>query len=110
MTWPQFADNFLNEALLVDVLGTGIRSGVKVPLTHVVQMDPMPVVQVGRDSVASGVAELMDEGEGSAGAARRAKAKELAAKVGPRLPRAGRPTPTSRTCSVTSLTSPTRKS
>ncbi|KAF8666093.1 hypothetical protein HU200_053803 [Digitaria exilis] len=81
MTWPQFADNFLNEALLVDVLGTGIRSGVKVPLTHVVQMDPMPVVQVGRERIASGVAELMDEEEGSTGAVRRAKAKELAAKV-----------------------------
>ncbi|KAJ1261965.1 hypothetical protein BS78_09G069700 [Paspalum vaginatum] len=81
LTWPSFADQFLNEALVVDVLGVGVRAGVKVPATHVLLAKPgeRQEVQVGRDGVERGVAKLMDEGP--AGAARRSRAKELAEKA-----------------------------
>ncbi|KAM0847096.1 hypothetical protein ACQ4PT_055226 [Festuca glaucescens] len=62
LTWPQFADQFLTEMLVVDVLGAGVRSGVKVPFTHVVRNPEMSKVQVGREKVERGVAALMDEG------------------------------------------------
>jgi hypothetical protein len=76
LTWPMFADQFLTEMLVVDVLGAGVRSGVKVPFTYVVRNPEMSKVQVGREEVERGVAALMDEGM-----AIRARAKELAVKA-----------------------------
>ncbi|KAK1693049.1 hypothetical protein QYE76_009746 [Lolium multiflorum] len=72
LTWPHFADQFLTEALVVDVLGAGVRAGIKVPLMH----PEVSKFQVGREDVKKAVAEIMDEG-----AAIRSRAMELATKA-----------------------------
>ncbi|KAF8663113.1 hypothetical protein HU200_055711 [Digitaria exilis] len=77
LTWPSFADQFSSERLLVDVLGVGVRSGVKVPAMNL--PEEAQGVQVTSAEVEKAVAELMDEGP--QGGARRAKAKEIAAKA-----------------------------
>ncbi|CAL4951990.1 unnamed protein product [Urochloa decumbens] len=81
LTWPQFVDQFMNEVLVVDVLGVGVRSGASVPATHVALVEPgeMLEVQVWRDGVQRAVGELMDEAP--VAVARRAKAKELGIKM-----------------------------
>ncbi|XP_008812736.1 UDP-glycosyltransferase 73E1-like [Phoenix dactylifera] len=61
ITWPQFADQFLNEKLLVDVLGIGVPVGVKVPITHLSEDDG---VMVRRDDIVNAVSRLMDGEEG----------------------------------------------
>ncbi|KAM3401314.1 hypothetical protein ACQJBY_005830 [Aegilops geniculata] len=76
LTWPQFADQFLTEMLVVDVLGAGVRTGIKVPFTHVVSNPEMSKVQIGREALERAVVALMDEG-----AAMRVRAKELAVKA-----------------------------
>ncbi|NP_001148090.2 cytokinin-O-glucosyltransferase 3 [Zea mays] len=77
LTWPNFADQFCSERLLVDVLGVGVRSGVKLPPMSL--PDEAEGVQVTSADVEKAVAELM--GVGADGTARRARAKELAAKA-----------------------------
>ncbi|XP_044945859.1 UDP-glycosyltransferase 73E1-like [Hordeum vulgare subsp. vulgare] len=73
LTWPHFADQFLNETLVVDVLGAGVRVGVKVPGMHVYLNPELYAKQVGRDDVKRALTELMDEGAGI-----RTTAKKLA--------------------------------
>ncbi|KAM0847711.1 hypothetical protein ACQ4PT_054859 [Festuca glaucescens] len=73
LTWPDFADQFLNETLVVDVLGAGVRVGVTVPITHKLLNPDAPATLVGRDEIKRALTELMDEG-----ALIRARAKELA--------------------------------
>ncbi|XP_008792147.2 UDP-glycosyltransferase 73C6-like [Phoenix dactylifera] len=76
ITWPFFGDQFLNEKLLVDVLGIGVAVGVKVPF-HYVPKDSPPAAK--RDDIQKAVSRLMDEGE--EGEERRKRAKELAGKA-----------------------------
>lgn len=60
ITWPHFADQFLNEKLVVDVLKTGVEIGVKgVTQWGCEQKD----VIVTRDAVETTVSTLMDDGE-----------------------------------------------
>nr|XP_051180408.1 UDP-glycosyltransferase 73E1-like isoform X3 [Lolium perenne] len=73
LTWPDFADQFLNETLVVDVLGAGVRVGVTVPITHKLLNPDAAATLVGRDEIKRALTELMDEG-----ALIRARAKELA--------------------------------
>uniref|UniRef100_A0A0E0BXX8 Glycosyltransferase N-terminal domain-containing protein n=1 Tax=Oryza meridionalis TaxID=40149 RepID=A0A0E0BXX8_9ORYZ len=70
-----WAPQFSSERLLVDVLGVGVRSGVTAPPMYL----PAEAegVQVTGAGVEKAVAELMDGG--ADGAARRARARELAA-------------------------------
>ncbi|CAM0879898.1 unnamed protein product [Alopecurus aequalis] len=77
LTWPSFSDQFSSERLLVDVLGVGVRSGVKVPSMNV--PDEAEGVQVSSGDVEKVIAELMDGG--TEGTVRRSRAKELAAEA-----------------------------
>jgi hypothetical protein len=77
LTWPNFSDQFSSEQLLVDVLGVGVRSGVTAPAMYL--PEEAEGVQVTCAGVEKAVAELMDEGP--EGAARRDRAKDIAAKA-----------------------------
>ncbi|TVU21573.1 hypothetical protein EJB05_31219 [Eragrostis curvula] len=60
ITWPHFAEQFLNERLVVDVLKTGVEVGVK----GVTQWGhEQKEITVTRDAVETAVSKLMDEGE-----------------------------------------------
>ena len=74
LTWPHMADQFLNETLVVDVLGAGVRVGVKVPAMQVFLNPEEHGKQVGRDDITRALAELMD----GDGAGIRTTAKKLA--------------------------------
>ncbi|XBJ27763.1 hypothetical protein VPH35_004974 [Triticum aestivum] len=62
LTWPHIADQFLNETLVVDVLGAGVRVGVKVPAMHVFMNPELYAKQVVRDDIKKALRELMYEG------------------------------------------------
>uniref|UniRef100_A0ACD5ZMY1 Uncharacterized protein n=1 Tax=Avena sativa TaxID=4498 RepID=A0ACD5ZMY1_AVESA len=76
VTWPHFADQFLNEQLVVDVLGVGLPIGITTP---VMILDDDVAAPVQRGDIARAVAALMDGGEEAE--ARRRKAKEYGAKA-----------------------------
>ncbi|KAK8933832.1 UDP-glycosyltransferase 73C6 [Platanthera zijinensis] len=76
-TWPHFADQFLNERLVVDVLGIGVAVGATVPLKPADEERKDAVVM--RGAVANAVVRLMDEGEEGEG--RRRKAREFGEKA-----------------------------
>ncbi|CAM8933188.1 unnamed protein product [Rhodiola kirilowii] len=78
LTWPLFADQFLNEKLLVDVLRVGVRIGVE-KMMELGKEDEIGVL-VDRDGVKKAVEELMDKG-GVEEEERRQRAKELANKA-----------------------------
>lgn len=73
ITWPLFSDQFFNEKLVVDVLGTGVGVGVKQ------QNHPRPLstqVLIENSTITAAVEKVMDGGE--EGKVRRRKAKEIA--------------------------------
>ncbi|KAG0536290.1 hypothetical protein BDA96_03G050800 [Sorghum bicolor] len=76
ITWPHFAEQFVNERLVVDVLKTGVEVGVKAvtPWGH-----EQKEARVTRDAVETAVSKLMDEGE--AAEEIRMRAKEFGAKA-----------------------------
>ncbi|TKW13742.1 hypothetical protein SEVIR_5G120800v4 [Setaria viridis] len=76
ITWPHFAEQFVNERLVVDVLKTGVEVGVKA----VTQWGhEQKEVTVTRDAVEIAVSKLMDEGE--AAEEMRMRAKEFGVKA-----------------------------
>lgn len=76
ITWPHFAEQFLNEKLVVDVLKTGLEVGVK----GVTQWgNEQQEVMVTRDAVETAVYTLM--GEGEAAQELRMRAKDYAIKA-----------------------------
>ena len=76
ITWPHFAEQFLNEKLVVDVLKTGLEVGVK----GVTQWgNEQQEVMVTRDAMESAVYTLM--GEGEAAEELRMRAKDYAIKA-----------------------------
>jgi UDP-glucosyl transferase 73C len=76
ITWPHFAEQFVNERLVVDVLKTGVEVGVKA-VTQWGQ--EQTEVTVTRDAVEKAVSKLMDDGE--AAEEMRMKAKEFGVKA-----------------------------
>ncbi|GER29711.1 UDP-Glycosyltransferase superfamily protein [Striga asiatica] len=78
MTWPVFADQFCNEKFIVNVVGTGVRAGVEVPVMFVGEKDKGGV-QVKSEVVKAAIEELMDGGE--KGRERRERARELGKKA-----------------------------
>ncbi|PWA46758.1 UDP-glucuronosyl/UDP-glucosyltransferase [Artemisia annua] len=73
VTWPQFADQFLNERFITDVLKVGVRIGVEVPVLFT-ERDLVKVL-VNREDVKIAVEHLMNDGE--EGEDRRKRAREF---------------------------------
>nr|UHB15568.1 UDP-glycosyltransferase [Paris polyphylla] len=76
ITWPHFAEQFLNERLVIDVAKVGVPVGVKSPTTWALDTGE---VMVKREEVERAVRVLMDGGK--EGEERRARAKEMEAKA-----------------------------
>ena len=71
LTWPLFAEQFLNEKLVVEVLKIGVSVGVKTPTEWAGEVKDDVVV--GREEIAKAVERLMENGEEAEGRRRRAK-------------------------------------
>ncbi|XP_031118125.1 UDP-glycosyltransferase 73C4-like [Ipomoea triloba] len=61
ITWPMFGEQFLNERLVVDVLKTGVRAGVELPV--LVGREEETGVQVNRDDIALAIEKVLGGGE-----------------------------------------------
>lgn len=75
ITWPHFADQFLNEIFIVEVLKIGVRIGVDTPVSFEAEEDKGQKI-VNKDNVKMAIECLMDQGE--EGNRRRKFASELA--------------------------------
>jgi hypothetical protein len=60
ITWPHFAEQFVNQKLIIDVLKTGIEIGVKRATQW---RHEQKEITVTRDAVETAVSKLMDEGD-----------------------------------------------
>nr|XP_043610697.1 UDP-glycosyltransferase 73E1-like [Erigeron canadensis] len=74
ITWPHFAEQFLNERFIIDVLKIGVRIGVEVPILFG-EKDKFEVI-VKRGDIKMAVEALMDDEEEDA-KARRQRVSEL---------------------------------
>jgi hypothetical protein len=92
-TWPFFAEQFINERLIVDVLGIGVSVGVTKPTENVLTAgdaggsDTEAEAEVGTEQVKKAVEMLMDQGP--EGEERRKKAHELKLKAKGALEKGG---------------------
>lgn len=73
VTWPLFADQFLNEKLVVQVLRVGVSLGVEVPMKW--GEEEKVGVLVKKEDIRKAICMVMDEGEESK--ERRKRASEL---------------------------------
>ena len=73
VTWPLFADKFLNEKLVVQVLRVGVSLGVEVPMKW--GEEEKVGVLVKKEDIRKAICMVMDEGEESK--ERRKRASEL---------------------------------
>ncbi|XP_074570458.1 UDP-glycosyltransferase 73C6-like [Curcuma longa] len=78
ITWPHFADHFLIERLMVEVLEIGVSLGVKVPMSWTDHDKQGPVVP--RDALEEAVRSLLDEGR-EEGKKMRVRVRELREKA-----------------------------
>ncbi|XP_015898593.2 UDP-glycosyltransferase 73C25 [Ziziphus jujuba] len=78
VTWPLFADQFLNERLVTQILKIGVRVGVEVPF-KLGEEDKIDVL-VKKEDVKRATEELMDEGKESNERRERARKLGLMAK------------------------------
>ncbi|KAL6903473.1 hypothetical protein ACP4OV_004286 [Aristida adscensionis] len=90
-TWPLFAEQFINERLIVDVLGIGVPVGVARPTENVLTASKdgrgEAKAEVGMEQVKKALERLMDKGD--EGEERRRKAHELKAKAAGALEKGG---------------------
>ncbi|KAH7669675.1 UDP-glucosyl transferase 73C protein [Dioscorea alata] len=80
MTWPLGADQFLNEKLVVEVLGIGVRVGAKAAVASMEGGEKGSGEMVRREMVVKAVERLMDGGD-EEGKERRERVKELEEKA-----------------------------
>ncbi|CAL5026366.1 unnamed protein product [Urochloa decumbens] len=84
-TWPLFAEQFLNERLIVDVLGVGVSVGVTKPTENILTASKTDgskaevVAEVRKEQVMEALERLMDQG--AEGEERWRKAQELKLKA-----------------------------
>ncbi|XP_050380457.1 UDP-glycosyltransferase 73D1-like [Argentina anserina] len=85
ITWPLFAEQFLNEKLIVEVLKIGVRVGVEIPVRW---GDEEKIgVLVTKDGVKKAIEALMDGGE--EGEKRRKRTREIKEKGGRAMEKGG---------------------
>ncbi|KAJ0628363.1 putative UDP-glucuronosyl/UDP-glucosyltransferase, UDP-glycosyltransferase family [Helianthus annuus] len=76
VTWPHFADQFLNERFIVNVLKIGLKIGVEVPITY--RGKEKFEVMVKREAIKLAVEGLMNDEDEDEAQTRRNRAKEVA--------------------------------